>query len=360
MSCLAHAAARHSRVLFFLEPTTQRAYILHMHHRPVLLLLACLCVCTPNADAQSSSKPDSCCPPTASCEKSNEINRAHVSARVVIDDVTFDGPIQLATTNLEPLLALKQKEYDDDSKWLEDIEDATRSAWGDQGYFKAMVSAKAVPLGSDASRKHFSVVIHVDEGLQYRLGSVRFSAMTDSDYDVHENASGIRLIRQKSSAFDDLGPGDPARQPIFPREELRGLFPLQEGDILDAHKVSQGLVALQDRYADNGYIDISAMPIMDFDDEHQLISLWVQLYEQKQYRVGKLEISGLETNKKNALIWKLKAGDVFDYHLFEAFFKDNESLLPAGTSPSNSSQIVRNIKDGTVDINFKFSPCPRP
>jgi outer membrane protein assembly factor BamA len=348
-----------ARVPFFLEPTTQQAYILQMGHRLLLLLLACLCNCTPNADAQSSSKLGSCCPPTASCEKPNEINRGHLSARVVIDDVTFDGPVQLATTNLEPLLPLKQKEYDDDSKWLDDIEDATRSVWADQGYFKAKVSATAVPLGSGDSHKHFSVVIHVDEGPQYRLGSIRFSK-TDSDYDIHENSSGVRLIQEKSSAFDHLGPGDPARRPIFPREELRSRFPLQEGDILDAHKVRQGLVALHDLYADNGYIDIMATPIMDVDDEHQLISLQVQLHEQKQYRIGKLAISGLDATTKNALIWKLKSGDIFNSQLFEAFFKDNESLLPAGTSSSNSSEIVRNMKNGTVDISFKFSPCPRP
>lgn len=256
-----------------------------MRHRRVLhllLLLAYLYACAPNAGAQSSSELDSCCPPTASCEKPNEVNGGKVSARVVIDDVTFDGPVQLATTSLEPLLTLKQKEYDGDSKWLDDIEDAARGAWGDQGYFKAMVSAKAVPLGSDAAHKHFSVVIHVDEGLQYRLGSVQFSAMTDSDYDIHESSNGIRLLQQKSSAFDDLGPGDPARQPIFPLEELRSLFPLQEGDILDAHKVRKGLVALQDLYADNGYIDIFVVPRTDFDDEHQLISLRVELYEQSE------------------------------------------------------------------------------
>jgi outer membrane protein assembly factor BamA len=330
-----------------------------MRHRPVPLLLACLCVCTLNADAQSSSKLESCCPPTASCENPNEINGGRASARIVIDDVIFDGPVQLATTNLEPLMTLKQKEYDDDSKWLDDIEDTTRSVWGDQGYFKARVSAKAVPLGSDGSRKRYSVVIHVDEGLQYRLGSIQFSATMDSDYDIHENASGMRLIQEKSSAFDDLGPGDPARRPIFPREELRSLFPLQEGDILDAHKVRQGLVALRDLYADNGYIDIMAMPMTGSDDEHQLISLQVQLYEQRQYRVGKLAISGLDAITKNALIWKLKSGDIFNSQLFTAFFKDNESLLPAGTSPSNSSQIVRNMKDGTIDIYFKFSSCPR-
>ena len=348
-----------ARVPFFLEPTTQQAYILQMGHRSVLLLLACLCICTPNADAQSSSKLGSCCPPTTSCEKPNEINRGHASARIVIDDVTFDGPVQLATTNLEPLLTLKQKEYDDDSKWLDDIEDATRSVWEDQGYFKAKVSATAVPLGSGDSHKHFSVVIHVDEGPRYRLGSIQFSK-TDSDYNIHENSSGVRLIQEKSSAFDHLTPGDPARRPIFPREELRSLFPLQEGDILDAHRVRQGLVALHDLYADNGYIDIMATPIMDVDDEHQLISLRVQLHEQKQYRIGKLAISGLDATTKNALIWKLKSGDIFNSQLFEAFFKDNESLLPAGTSPSNSSEIVRNTKNGTVDISFKFSPCPRP
>jgi outer membrane protein assembly factor BamA len=167
-------------------------------------------------------------------------------------------------------------------------------------------------------------------------------------------------VQEKSSAFDHLGPGDSARRPIFPREELRSLFPLQEGDILDAHKVRQGLVAVHDLYADNGYIDIMATPIMDVDDEHQLISLQVQLHEQKQYRIGRVAISGLDANTKNALIWKLKSGDIFNSQLFEAFFKDNESLLPAGTSPANSSEIVRNMKNGTVDITFKFSPCPRP
>jgi outer membrane protein assembly factor BamA len=335
-----------------------------MRHRivPQFLLfpLSWLFVCALDGRAQSALKPHLCCPPSASCENLNETNEGKVSPKIIIDDATIDGAVHLPTPNLEQLLTLlKQKEYVDDSRWIDDIENDVRSAWGDEGYYKAQVTAKAVPLGSDVTHEHFSVAINVDEGLQYRVGSIEFSAAQDSDFDGYESLIGVTLLKRKSTDEGYPAAGKSAHQPIFPQEELRTLIPLREGDILDTHKVREGLVAVQKLYADNGYIDITVMPRTDIDDHHQIVSLLFELYEQKQYRVGKIDISGLDASTKNSLVWRIKPGDIFDSELFEAFFTDNQSLLPAGASPSNNSEISRNKEDGTADIKFNFSPCPR-
>jgi outer membrane protein assembly factor BamA len=325
-----------------------------------LLLAIYVYISVPSLQAQSPSTVKGCSQYSPSKDDIKEMLGEKIYPKAIIDDVTFDGPIQLPTATLEKLVtSLKQKQFDGDSKWLEDeIEEfSIRGAWQDQGYFKVEVSAKAVLLGGDASYQHFAVTVHVDEGLQYRVGSIRFRAAQDFDFDTTESASGITLRKRKQHDEDDPASPDSTALPIFPVEELRKLIPLQEGDILSAEKIREGLEAMKKLYGKHGYIDFTPVPFTDVDDEHQLVSLRIDLDEQLQYRIGKIELLGLDANTENALIWKIKSGDAFDYDLFQAFFEDNQSVLPTGASYVNS-ELRRNKRTGIVDIKLAIRPCP--
>ncbi|MFZ0882268.1 MAG: hypothetical protein WAN14_02635 [Candidatus Acidiferrales bacterium] len=94
---------------------------------------------------------------------------------VVIDDVKFDGPIDLQDAVRERLVdRLKGASFDADSGWLNEVQEAwIRGAWQDEGFFKVIAAARAQIVGTEATTQHVLLIVHVDEGLQYRLGDVQ-------------------------------------------------------------------------------------------------------------------------------------------------------------------------------------------
>jgi outer membrane protein assembly factor BamA len=322
----------------------------------MFLGLAGLCLCDANANAQSSHY--SCCAPEASCDPGiKPISRRNPhSPQIYIDSLTFDGPIHLSAAGLKQLLGtVKDNKFNSDFTSPEEIEEWLRNPWGDEGYFEAKVKVEAKPVGSgDDGRR--AITAHVDEGLQYRLGRVEFRADSNPDSDDY-GTPGEPLPRRKPSSEDTPYSIELAARPVFPLEELRNLIPLQEGDIFSAEKVREGLDALKRLYGAHGYIDFVALPNTEIDVGHQTVSLLFDLVEEKQYRIGKIEVYGLDAKSENALIWKIKTGDVFNNELLQGLFDDNQYNFPAGSYWAEDPKIVRHPKTGTVDIEIKFSPC---
>jgi hypothetical protein len=251
---------------------------------------------------------------------------------VVIDSVTFDGPISLPPAVRDKMVAeLKQQEFDDDpnSGWIDEIAEVwIRGTWQDQGYFKVEESVRAKVRGSDSTHEHVALTVHVDEGLRYFLGSAEFRS------------------------------ADPDEPLIFPKADLRKRFPLRDGDIFDADKIRKSLDAFRQLYASEGYIDFTAEPEFDVDDARQRISLMLVLDQQKQYRIGKLEVLGLNPAIENSLRSNLKSGDLFNPDVLKQFLEENKSALPSDISPEDVI-LTKNAKYGSVDIDLNFFTCPQ-
>jgi len=250
---------------------------------------------------------------------------------IIIDELRFDGPIHISDSDRQQLVSeLKQHDLSDATDWLEEFREVgIKGMWRDRGYFKVEATAKEETVRKDSAGGHVLVIVHVDEGPQYRLGSVQFRS---SDPDV----------------------------PLaFPPEELRKLIPLSEGDIFAAEKIREGLDALKLLYGSEGYIDFVAEPLTDIDDGHEhRISLVMELDQQKQYRLGKIEVFGPNPAVETFLKSKLKPGDVYNWKAVEKILKENEGVLPPNISPSDFES-RRNVKNGTVDLRFNFQTCPQ-
>ena len=188
-----------------------------------------------------------------------------------------------------------------------------------------MIDRHSEVVSSDSAYEHVIVTIRVDPGPQYRLGDVRFRS---SD------------------------PDDPETL-VFPREELRKLLDLQEGDILNVMKIRESLDALKKLYSSRGYIDFVPTPLTEVDDDTRRIALVLELSEGRQFRVRKIEILGLEPGKAAMLTPNLKPGDIFRNEPLEEFIGAN---FPDVTDVTASEILVlrKNEKDAAVDILFDF------
>ena len=338
---------------------------------PVLALLGLIypLACPSPLRGQS---PAPCASPTPTTDENSE---SRASPTVVIDSVLFDTPISLPNSVREQLIAeLKQHKFNVSVNWLAEIQEvAIEGAWRDQGFFKMASSARAQIVSDDSVEQHVSVLVHVDEGIQYRLTEIRLRKYDGGDDSVRSEpdegredsgdafASGASKpkLRKKSTSYDAeyLGSGELAFPPVaFPPEELRRLVPLSDGDLFRTKQIREGLDALGRLYHSHGYINFVAMPLTEVDDSNGTISLTLELDEGRQFRLRKTEVYGLEPQAANALKWPMHPGDIFNNELFEDFFTDNKGILPAGASPRNV-ELKKNEKSRTVDIRLVFPAC---
>jgi outer membrane protein assembly factor BamA len=242
---------------------------------------------------------------------------------IAIEEVKFDGPIRLRDSVREQLVArLKASGFEANSRWLDEVQDGwIRGAWQDEGFFKVNPTARVQIVGSDSTVQHALLTVHVDEGLQYTLGSVRFRS---------------------------ADPDDPL---VFSVEQLRGLIPMRDGDIFSAEKIRGALDAMKELYGSNGYIDFVVTPITDIGDDHPRISLTIEIDQQKQFRLGKIEIFSSNPAIEPLLRSKLHAGDIFNSQLIQSLMTENKTSLPPDVSLADVD-LHRDVRNGTADLRF--------
>jgi outer membrane protein assembly factor BamA len=310
--------------------------------RFVLVGVVCALLCPSLVYAQWLKRLEPCLPYPTLAQEIHEMNEevdAKVGItpepeqrppRIVVDEVKFDAPIHLSDSGREQLLfRLKQDEIHDSPQWLDEMQEARiRAAWQDEGFFKVQTTATVEILRSDVAVKHVSVSVHVNEGLQYRLGSIQF----------------------RSSDADD---------PVaFPPEQLRKLVVLKEGDPFSVDKIRQSLDALKNLYSANGYSDFVATPLTEIHDEERQISLIMEMEQEKQFRVGKVEVLGNDLALEALFRSKFKSGDIFDERSARDFLKEYKAVLPPNVLPEDL-WFRRNVRSGTVDVRFSFDTCPK-
>jgi hypothetical protein len=313
----------------------RRGYLLF-----TLACAVCVLLCSSPISAQIARRLDRSRPYPSLADEIHDMReevRAKIAATdgapaltrtVVIDAVEFDGPIHLPDATRERLVAeLKQGNYKADSGWLDQIQDGSiPGTWQDDGFFKAQVTATASVINTDSTVEHVLLTIHADDGHQYELGGIQFRS------------------------------SDPTVPLIFSSTELRNLSKMHEGNILRAQKIRAALGALKELYGLHGYIDFVVTPLTDIDDETGRVSLVMELDQQKQFRLAKIEVYGTDPNMDALVKAKFKPGDVFNSQLTKSFLAEHKSSLPPDVS-SQDIDLHRDINRGTVDMRFNFQTC---
>lgn len=248
--------------------------------------------------------------------------------RIIVDDVTFDGPPLPGEIQTQITQLVKQIRKRAWPGWIEEVgEVVVRGTLQDEGYYHVEEKTEAQVISSDPAFQHVSITLHIDLGLEYRLGSVAFRS------------------------------ADPTQSLVFPADELRKLVPLSEGELFSGEKIREGLDNLRKLYGSKGYYDFTATPLIQADDAKQRISLVMELDEQKQFRIGKVKVISLDPKIQPILDSEFKPGDIFNSQAIEEFFQENKSALPPDASPEDMGVERTDVSAGIVDLRFILLTC---
>ncbi len=290
----------------------------------------------PCAFGQLPKRLEKCLPYPTLAQEIREMQPAPARVRVHVIRVEFDSNDGIpadAQGEISGKLQSRVFEPALDSAYLNDLENETaevgvRGALRDRGYFKATATARLTPLWREGTDISVVVVISATPGPQYRTGDIRIES-TDSRYPLA----------------------------ISP-EILRGLIPLQRGELFSTERVRTGLENLGRVYGRKGYVDMTPEPETQVDEERRTVDLVVKIDQQAQYRVGSIEFLGVESMTREKLIESLpKPREVFDSTKLNEFFKVNRAILPSDASRDDVS-VRRDDKTRMVAILFDFRTCP--
>jgi outer membrane protein insertion porin family len=259
------------------------------------------------------------------------------SDRKLIRAMRHDRPYAIPLYLTE--IAVLSKTYDRD-KLTEDLEVGVRGLYQDNGYFKVIVKdpilenvdtpsyklGVPLPFTAHGIGKAVNITIPIEEGERFRMGTLKIVS------------------------------ADPDKALSLKVEALKSIFPLKQGDIFATDKLRKALENYKNAYGEYGFIDFTAEPAMDIDDDKKIVNLTLKFNEEKQYYVRRIDFSGNTTTRDKVIRRQLllDEGQLFNKRAWElSILRLNQLDYFDRIEADKAAELKRNTKEGTVDINLK-------
>ena len=109
-------------------------------------------------------------------------------------------------------------------------------------------------------------------------------------------------------------------------------------------------------YRSRGYMTVQIKPDAQFDDEKSTVHYDLNIVEGDLYKMGELEIAGLDTQAKARMraAWTLREGQPYNADYPRKFLEDTRQLVPRGVPWDISIHESLDAKDKTVDVEIRF------
>jgi outer membrane protein insertion porin family len=236
-------------------------------------------------------------------------------------------------------IPVMDKTYDR-PKLDEDLEVGIRNLYQSNGYFRADISVASTkvvdinkggipgpwPIVGAKHAKATDITININEGEQYHMGKLTFRS------------------------------ADPDEGLVFRPDVLALIFPMKKGDLFSTDKLRKSIESYKKLYGQYGYIDLTSTPDFDIDDPNKIINLTMEMDQQKQYYVRRIEFSGNTTTRDKVIRRELllDEGQVFNNHLWELSILRLNQLNYFNTIKPENADLKKNVKTGSVDIRLKL------
>jgi outer membrane protein insertion porin family len=143
---------------------------------------------------------------------------------------------------------------------------------------------------------------------------------------------------------------------VFRAEDLQSQIHLPAGQPADAVRLVSDLEKVAKLYHTKGYMAarIAAKPLLD--DDHSTVHYDLNVFEGDQFKMGELEIIGLDSQAKAHLqaAWKLGEGEPYDSEYYKKFLEETSRFVPAAVPWDIRVHEAVNDKDKTVDVTIRF------
>jgi outer membrane protein assembly factor BamA len=138
--------------------------------------------------------------------------------------------------------------------------------------------------------------------------------------------------------------------------EVAPLIHLPPGQPADAVRLFRDIDAVGKLYRSRGYMTVQVKPDAQCDDEKSTVHYDLNVVEGDQYKMGELEIAGLDTQAKARMqeAWTLREGQPYDGDYPKKFLDDTRQLVPGGVQWAISVHESMDAKDKTVDVEIRF------
>jgi outer membrane protein assembly factor BamA len=194
----------------------------------------------------------------------------------------------------------------------------------ERGHLKAAFSDAQPKIVQETPQEILvDVMLPVSPGLQYAVSDLQLSGYT---------------------AFSDP-------------DKLRALIHQRPGQPANAVQLNNDLDSIKKLYGTRGYMAASLKAEPQFDDAHSKVKYMVLINQGDVYKMGELEIQGLDTRTTARLAdaWKIRGGDPYDASYPKRFLDEINPLLPGGQWNISMHQSVEE-SDKTVDVTLRFDP----
>jgi outer membrane protein assembly factor BamA len=137
---------------------------------------------------------------------------------------------------------------------------------------------------------------------------------------------------------------------------LAPLLHLPTGQPANAVRLLDDLKAVAKLYRSRGYMASQLKPDAKIDDETSTVHYDLNVIEGDLYKMGELEILGLDTQAKARMqeAWTLLQGQPYNADYLRKFLAETGQLLPRGVQWSVSTHETPDSKDKTVDVEIRF------
>ena len=189
--------------------------------------------------------------------------------------------------------------------------------------------------------------------------------------------SDARLVPQPSPAAEAPGSADLEVDAIIPvtpgkmystssvdwkgnsaitTAEVAPLLHLPPGQPADGVRLLRDIENVGKLYRSRGYMAMQIKPDAQFNEEKSTVHYDLNIVEGDHYKMGELEILGLDTQAKARMqaAWRLPEGQPYNADYPKKFLDDTRDLLPRGVPWAVSVHETPDAKDKTVDVEIRF------
>jgi Surface antigen variable number repeat len=248
-----------------------------------------------------------------------------------IRNVSFDRVTVLSAAEQQKIRLLLQSE---DPAWVSKqtpealasfVQNVVLSSYEDKGYWRARVSALVTWVKGHGEQRQVDVLISaVSEGEPYQLKEIRWTGVN-----------------------------------AFTEGDLLKLMPVHARDPASRTKIAEGLQAVRDLYASRGYVTLTVLPRLEFDDAAHSAVLNIAVREDSPFRFGSLSVAGLDdsANHKLQQEWAQMREQTYSPDGLRRFLDQFVQQTPSAVAAPTYRTTSIDLDTHTVDILVTFPPA---
>jgi outer membrane protein assembly factor BamA len=145
---------------------------------------------------------------------------------------------------------------------------------------------------------------------------------------------------------------------VFPPTKLRERIRLAPGQPANVTKLNQDIEDIQRLYKTQGYMEASIKANRELDDAQGTVKYSMQVHEGTVYKMGDLDIMGLDSRTTARLVesWKLTGNDPYDSSYLKQFLDSALQDIDKMGSWRAATHESLNEREKTVDVVIRFDP----